>query len=71
MVGAALLEAFLGAILIVLGRWGQSTAPRLVPRTFDAHDGAARERAYRRGASACIAVGAALVLISFAALVAK
>lgn len=69
MLGAALFQAFLGAVLILFGNWGRGAADTLAPPTLDAIDREARSAVYRRGSLTCMVVGALLVIVSVLVLV--
>lgn len=57
MIGAIVLEAVLGLVLLGIGRWGRENRGSLASGWMDPEDRAGRERVYRRGAITCSLLG--------------
>lgn len=67
MLGAALAQAVLGTVLVLVGRWGVSHGERLVPMWMEQEERASRAAVNRRGALLCQWLG--WVFLTFSVLV--
>jgi hypothetical protein len=60
---ALVVQLVLGAGLVLIGWWGRTGARRVVPPSLPDDERAHRERVVRRGGTACVRVGA-LVMVA-------
>lgn len=68
---AVAVELTLGGVLLAIGAWGRTVAPRVVPWEQDEDAREQVVRSYLRGSLACRVAGLALILLAVSALLAE